>query len=85
MTHVMNILRIENVDVCGPHSLLVAFSDRVVKRVHVLPLLVGPIFEALRDPVFFGRVQLDPVAGTVVWPNGADLAPEALRDLPAEG
>ena len=28
----------------------------------------------------FCRMELDPICGTVVWPNG-DLAPEALYDL----
>ena len=36
------------------------------------------MFEALRDPDVFGRVRVDDEAGTVVWPNGADLAPEVL-------
>ncbi len=44
----------------------------------------GPIVEPLRDPAYFLRVALDPVAGTVVWPNGADFAPDFLRELPEE-
>ena len=78
------VLRIEKVEVCGVHSLRVAFNDGVRKRVDLLPLLEGPVFDPLREPAFFGRVLLDPVAGTVVWPNGADLAPEALYELPPE-
>jgi hypothetical protein len=50
----------------------------------VLPLLDGPIFEPLLDPANFARVTLDKVAGTVVWPNEADFAPEALYELEAE-
>ena len=38
----------------------------------------------LRDPAYFASVTLDPICGTVVWPNGADFAPEALHDLEAE-
>jgi Protein of unknown function (DUF2442) len=48
------------------------------------PLLDGVIFEPLRDPADFGSVTLDSICGTVVWPNGADFAPEALHDLDAE-
>ena len=81
----MKIRRIEKVEVCGPHSLRVVFNDGVAKRVNLLRLLEGPVFEPLRDPAYFGRVLLDPVAGTVVWPNGADLAPEAIYELPPEG
>ena len=68
----------------GQHSLDLTFKDGTRKRVNLLPLLEGRIFEPLRDPVFFARVTLDPVAGTVVWPNGADIAPEALYGLAAE-
>ncbi len=75
------ILRITKVAVTGPHSLRLSFNDGSEKLVDLLPLLYGPIFEPLRDPAFFARVALDPVCGTVVWPNGADFAPEALHEL----
>ncbi|SRR6266446_3818407 len=76
--------RVVKAETSGPHSLNVTFKDGTRKQVDILPLLKGPVFEPLRDPVFFARVLLDPVAGTVVWPNGADIAPEALYDLPPE-
>ena len=78
------ILRITEALVCGPHSLGLAFNDGTTKRVEVGPLLEGPIFEPLRDPSYFANAVLDPVCGTVVWPNGADFAPEALHELAAE-
>jgi hypothetical protein len=37
-----------------------------------------------RNPEYFARVSVDPVCGTVVWPNGAGFAPEALRALESE-
>ena len=78
------ILHILEADLCGPYSLRLSFSDGKRKRVNVAPLLEGPIFEPLRDPAYFARVVVDPVGGTVVWPNGADFAPEALHALPSE-
>jgi hypothetical protein len=75
------IWHIDKVEVCGPFAMNLTFSDGTLKRVDVRPLLEGPIFEPLRDPAYFARGVVDPVCGTVVWPNGADLAPEALYEL----
>jgi hypothetical protein len=38
----------------------------------------GGVFEPLRDPDYFRQLRADPEAGTIVWPNDADLAPETL-------
>ena len=78
------ILRIDAVELVGPHSLALRFNDGASRRVNLLPELEGPVFEPLRDPEYFSCVVLDPLAGTVAWPNGADFAPEFLRELPAE-
>lgn len=39
------------------------------------------VFAALRDPIIFGQVTVDEEAGTIVWPNGADLDPDVLYEL----
>ena len=78
------ILKILALGICGPTSLDLRFNDGSSRRVEVLPLLSGPMFVGLRRPDAFAQVKLNPVTGTVEWPNGADLAPEALRGLPDE-
>ena len=78
------ILRILEASPCAPHSLDLLFNDGTRKQVDLSGLLTGPVFEPLQDPSYFARVSVDPVCGTVVWPNGADLAPEALYELPAQ-
>ena len=78
------ILHILEARVRGPRSLDVLFDDGTRKCVDLTPLLTGPVFESLHDPAYFARVVVDPRCGTVVWPNGADLAPEAVYALPAE-
>ncbi len=77
------ILRIVEANVCGDSCVRVAFNDGTEKVVNLSAILDGPIFEPLREPGFFARMELDPICGTVVWPNGADFAPEALHDLAA--
>jgi hypothetical protein len=80
---VASIPRINEPTVCGAHCLRLTFNDGTRKTVDVRPLLHGPIFEPLHDPAYFARAVLDKVCGTVVWPNGADFAPEALHELSA--
>ena len=77
------VLRIIHAEVCGPHALRLTFNDGTEKVVDAAGLLEGPIFEPLRDPTYFAQGELDPVCGTVVLPNGADFAPEALYELEA--
>ena len=37
------------------------------------------VFEPLNDPRFFSQIRVDDDAGTIVWPNGADLDPLVLH------
>lgn len=76
------ILRIKEARCVGPYQLQLTFNDGVSKQVDMRPLLQGPIFEPLLDADFFAKVTLDQRCGTVVWPNGADFAPEALHEMP---
>jgi hypothetical protein len=55
------------------------FNDGVEGEVDLSRDLDGPMFESLRDSEMFRRFVLHPELRTLVWPNGADLAPEFLR------
>ncbi len=58
----------------------IRFSDGVEGDVDLSRELTGPIFEPLRNVENFRRFSLHPELRTLVWPNGADLAPEFLRE-----
>jgi uncharacterized protein DUF2442 len=38
------------------------------------------VFEPLHDPEYFRLFRVDPECDTLVWPNGADIAPESLYE-----
>ena len=71
------------VRVIEPYVIEVTFDDGTQRRVDMESLLWKPVFAPLRDPERFAEVAVDPELGTVVWPNGADLAPEYLYWGPA--
>ena len=75
------IVRVTSAAVCGDFRLRLTFNDGTSKTVDLEQQLKGPVFEPLKDPAYFAQGVLDPVCGTVVWPNGADIAPETLHDL----
>jgi len=59
------------------YKIQVTFSDGLTGVVDLTDRLFGPVFEPLKDPESFGQVGVDEF-GAVCWPNGADLAPDAL-------
>ncbi len=63
------------------HTLWLRFADGLEGEVDLRAQLHGEIFEPLRDEAYFRKVAFDPELHTVVWPNGADFAPEFLRSL----
>lgn len=60
--------------------LQLTFDDGRSGTVDLSEELWGPMFEPLRNEELFRQVTVDPELQTVVWPNGADLAPEFLYD-----
>ncbi len=74
-----HLLRIVEVEVVGEHRLRVAFDDGVGGEVDASGWEWRGVFEPLRDPAYFARVELDHELGSISWPNGADIAPETLH------
>lgn len=75
--------RVKSVTVLPDARLRVAFVDGTAGEVHMKsflssPTVDGTIFEPLRDPAIFAQAKV--VMGAVQWPDGADLAPDAMYD-----
>ena len=61
------------------YRLFVEFSDGIAGEIDLSTRLFGSMFEPLKDPSFFARVRIDEF-GAPCWPNGADLAPDAIYE-----
>ena len=75
--------RVVSVTALPERRLKVTFVDGTEGEVdlsHFLadPKVEGSVFEALRETDFFARADIQ--MGAVYWPNGADLAPDAVYD-----
>lgn len=62
----------------GKYRVWLRFDDDLTGEIDLKDVLWGPVFEPLKDVAEFAKLRADPEADTVVWPNGADLAPEFL-------
>ena len=71
--------RVTRVEPLPHYGLRVEFSDGVRGEVDLADRLFGPVFEPLKDEDLFSEVSIDEF-GAVCWPNGADLAPDALHE-----
>ena len=62
----------------GDFKMRLVFNDGVEGTVDFADWLTGPVFEPLKDRAYFERFFIE--GGTIMWPNGADIAPETLHE-----
>ena len=60
------------------YRLELSFEDGRVGELDLKDELWGEVFEPLRDIEKFKNFKIDSEHHTIVWPTGADLAPEYL-------
>ena len=75
------MLHIKSVKYVSGFKIWVSFDDGTSGEVDLEGVLDGPVFEPLKDQGIFSKVSVDPELETIVWPNGADLAPEFVKEL----
>ena len=64
------------------YTLELTFSDGIKANIDYSQWIEKyPFFEPLKDLNYFKKFSLD--SWTVVWPNGADIAPETLHGIAA--
>lgn len=56
------------------------FNDGAEGEIDLKDELWGEVFEPLKDLEAFRSFKVDPDLETIVWENGADLAPEFLYE-----
>jgi hypothetical protein len=78
MVLVERLVDITGVEVIREYRLRLTFEDGTVGDVDFAGRDWRGVFEPLRDPAYFARVEVDPEAGTINWPDGLDMAPEPL-------
>ncbi|MCR4293230.1 MAG: DUF2442 domain-containing protein [Candidatus Kuenenia sp.] len=62
----------------GDYRIWLKFADGIEGEVDLEKELWGEMFLPLKDKVRFSGFSLDKELETIVWPNGADFAPEFL-------
>ena len=63
------------------HGVLrLTFADGLEGEVDILDRMHGPVFQRARTREGFAEASVDQEIGTVVWPDGADLAPDTLYE-----
>lgn len=65
----------------GDYRVWLKFADGVEGVVDLEKELWGEVFQPLRDKSRFAELSVNDDIDTLVWPTGADFAPEFLYQL----
>lgn len=79
MSEIPAIIDVVRVTLLGRYLVELEFENGDERVIALEPYLHGPMYQELRDDYdLFCRVEVDPEAGTITWPNGADISPRTL-------
>ena len=71
----MHVIEVKYID---DYRVWLSFNDSAKGEVDLSPELFGELFEPLKDKQLFSSFKLE--GHTIAWDNGADFAPEFLRE-----
>jgi hypothetical protein len=79
----MLLPRITHVEHIQDYVLALTFSNGVQAELDLRDRVIdrSGMLAPLSEVDFFRRVEVDPEAGTLVWPNGVDFCPDVLYSL----
>ena len=74
------ILHVKEAKYRHDYVIWLRFNDGAEGEVDLANELEGEVFVSLKDVGKFRLFKVDPILETIVWENGADLAPEFLYE-----
>ena len=74
------ILHVTEAKYLRDYVIWLRFNDGAEGEVDLAGEWDGEVFEPLKDLGKFRSFKVDPILKTIVWDNGADLAPEFLYE-----
>jgi hypothetical protein len=80
-----SIPKLVSIEFAGTYTIRGYLTDGTTRELDFESYLHGPLLVSLRESERFREATVD-ATGTLVWPNGADVAPEAwILGFPEEG
>lgn len=74
------ILHVKEAKYLHDYVIWIKFNDGIKGEIDLENELTGEVFGPLKDKKLFKSFKVDPALETILWENGADLAPEFLHD-----
>ncbi len=74
------ILHVKEAKYLHDYVIWVKFNNGAAGEINLQNELYGEMFESLKKIDNFMKFSIDPEMETIVWENGADLAPEFLYE-----
>jgi hypothetical protein len=72
---------IVNAEYISDYKIVFTFENGEKKLVNLENMLWGEVFEPLKDRELFKQFKVNKEYGTIVWPNGADVAPDGMYEI----